>query len=145
MCQTSYRISQETTAVQHYQEPSEKFCQSSLRPKAHFGKRCHPEKVEEQLAAISSAFNRCDHSTGLVPCVEAEAKEAVGSNETIAVLLTIGQSPANAPPAQGSAANIHQILHQNVGGVLGTTASRLQHGEAGVHEHHQSSTEAKPG
>eukprot|EP00435_Cladocopium_sp_Y103_P040470 s2857_g11.t1 len=88
---------------------------------------------------------RRDHSTGLVSCVEAEAKEAVGSNEAIAVLCAIGQSPANAPPAQGSAANIHQVLHQNIGGVLGTTASRLQHGETGVHEHHQSTTEAKPG
>ena len=97
-----------------------------------------------RLAAIRRAFHGCDHSAGLVPCVEAKAKEAVCSNEAIAILLAISQSPANAPPAQSSTAHIHQVLHQNVGGVLGTAASRLQHGEARMHEHHQSSTKDKP-
>ena len=97
-----------------------------------------------RLAAIRGAFHGCDHSAGLVPCVKAKAKEPVGSNETIAILFAISQSPANAPPAQCSTAHIHQVLHQNVGGVLGTAASRLQHGEARMHEHHQSSTKDKP-
>ena len=113
-------------------------CQKSI----HCSSVCTSSTQHGRLAAIRGAFHGCGHSAGLVPCVK--AKETVGSNEAIAILLAISQSPANAPPAQCSTAHIHQVLHQNVGGVLGTSASRFQHGEARMHEHHQSSTKDKP-
>ena len=94
------------------------------------------------LAAICGAF--CNQSMRVF-LVEVGAEKARLSNETIAILFAVSEGPANAPPAQSSAANIHQILHENVGRVLGTAASRFQHGKSSVHEHYKSSTEAKPG
>jgi len=40
--------------------------------------------------------------------------------------------------------NVHQVLHQNVGCVLGTAGPSLQHAEAGMHEHHQGTAKAHP-
>ena len=40
--------------------------------------------------------------------------------------------------------HVHQVLHQDVGGILGTAASGLQHAEAGMHEHHQGAAKAHP-
>ena len=111
---------------------------------------CHLKSLEniiwtqqhDWLAAICGAF--CNQAMRVF-LVEVGAEKARLSNETITILFAVSEGPANAPPAQSSAANIHQILHENVGRVLGTAASRLQHGKSSVHEHHKSSTEAKPG
>ena len=40
--------------------------------------------------------------------------------------------------------HVHQVLHQNVGCVLGTAGPSLQHAEAGMHEHHQGTAKAHP-
>ena len=96
------------------------------------------------LAAIRGAFHRCNHSSACVSSVEVGTEEAIRSNEAIAILWAISKCPTQTPPTQGSTANVDKILHQNIGGVLCTAASCLQHGKASMHEHDESSTKAKP-
>ena len=71
------------------------------------------------------------------------------SNEAIATIChshsPIGKGPTKEPPTQGAHADVHQVLHQNVGGVLGAAGAGLQHAEARVHEHHQGTAETHPG
>lgn len=40
------------------------------------------------------------------------------SNEAVVTRTAIGESPAKTPPTQRAHANVHQVLHQDVGGVL---------------------------
>lgn len=71
------------------------------------------------------------------------------SNKAIATIVdsdwTIGKGPTKEPPSQGAHADIHQVLHQDVWGVLGPAGAGLQHAETCVHEHHQGTTKTHPG
>ena len=88
------------------------------------------------FAAFILAINWCNVSSAGIVGVHVEAKESVPSDETVAPISyswrAIGESPTEAPPAQGPCAHVHQVLHQDVGSILGPAASRLQHGKAGM-------------
>ena len=47
------------------------------------------------------------------------------------------QAEAQQPENRCADAEVHQILHQNVAGVLGAGKARLTHGKAGLHEKDQ--------
>mmetsp|Transcript_36338 Transcript_36338/g.78375 ORF Transcript_36338/g.78375 Transcript_36338/m.78375 type:complete len:356 (+) Transcript_36338:699-1766(+) len=117
---------------------------------AHNGStRCAKRPLKEPtqhgaLASIRGALNWCDHSSGLVLGVEVGTEKSVSSDEAVVILRAICKGPAQTPPTQSSTAHVDQILHQHVGGILCPAASSLQHGEASMHEHHKSSTKAKP-
>mmetsp|Transcript_4715 Transcript_4715/g.10677 ORF Transcript_4715/g.10677 Transcript_4715/m.10677 type:complete len:552 (+) Transcript_4715:478-2133(+) len=74
----------------------------------------------------------------------AGADEAVGQLAVLGARPAIGEGPAKGPPAEGPEADVHEVLHEHVRRVLGPAAPRLQHGEAGVHEHHQGPAEDQP-
>ena len=109
---------------------------------AHDGGACCAEGPLEEpaqhgaLAAFPVAGDWRDHPRGGILAVEIPAEEAGGADKAIAVLRAVGKGPSQAPPAQGAHTHVHQVLHQDVGRVLGAAAACLQHCEAGVHEHH---------
>ena len=61
-----------------------------------------------------------------------------------AITLFAKITPSTFPTSFHLARHVHQVLHQDVGGILGTAASGLQHAEAGMHEHHQGAAKAHP-
>ena len=120
-------------------------------PSAHDGRPCRakgPLKEPAQhgaLAAVGAAGHRGDNSCGSILRVEVQAEEAAGANEAVCLsLCPVGEGPTEAPPAQGADANVHQILHEDVGCIFGTATAGLQHRKAGVHKHDQGSAKTKP-
>ena len=54
------------------------------------------------------------------------------------------ETEAQNPVGGGADAEVHQILHQNIAGVLGPGEARLAHGEAGLHEEDQGRAQQDP-
>mmetsp|Transcript_921 Transcript_921/g.3724 ORF Transcript_921/g.3724 Transcript_921/m.3724 type:complete len:438 (-) Transcript_921:390-1703(-) len=56
----------------------------------------------------------------------------------------VREAPTECPPTQRADAHVQQVFHQNVLHVLGAAATGLDHGEAGLHEHHEGPAEDEP-
>jgi hypothetical protein len=77
----------------------------------------------------------------LVSLLPAKSKP-VGAEE--ATTVAEHEAKPNEPEGATAHAKVHQVLHHDVGGILGAGKARLHHGEPCLHEEHQGCCHDRP-
>ena len=104
-----------------------------LRPFCHGsgndgGRSSAEHSLEEQVG------QRC--ITGIIGHLEMGDKEIRRADDT-AYIGTEHETEAQEPEHDRAQSKVHEILHDNVAGILGSGEPRFHHGEPGLHEVHQ--------
>ena len=112
------------------------------------------DAVRKELGALSHGAGHDGGGGGAEHQVEHEAREIeilIGGEDVQAWLadeaqpvLAQQEGEADEDKHAGADAEIHQVLHQDIAGVLGAGEARLHHGEARLHPEHQRRANQKP-
>ena len=131
-------------------------------PNPMTGNRVDEQGDAQRVQAVCGELGTLCHRTGDNGCrgrteyrlenQECKKRNAIRQNRRIIsanhrIQFTAGtehQAEANQPEYRCTDGKVHQVLHQDVAGVLRTGKTGLAHGKACLHEEHQSRTEQNP-